>query len=76
VGGQSRRVRLVDHWYKRGGMWRWCLHTGTVEIMSGDSPFFNPRGQSISKYNGFANMIDIDGDHYGFVRRCVARRMR
>ncbi|MEZ0036417.1 hypothetical protein ABIF68_006787 [Bradyrhizobium japonicum] len=63
------RVRLVDHWYKRGGMWRWCLHAGNVELMTGDSPFFNERGMSISKYNAFANMIDIDGDHYGFIRR-------
>ena len=37
--------------------------------MSGESPFKNERGMSISKYNAFANMIDIDGDHYGFVRR-------
>jgi hypothetical protein len=63
------RVRLADHWYKRGGRWLWCLHTGTVELMSGESPFFNQRGQSISKYNAFANMIDVDGDHYGFIRR-------
>lgn len=63
------RVRLVDHWYKRGGVWRWCLHTGSVEILSGDSPFRDERGMSISKYNAFANMIDIDGDHYGFIRR-------
>ncbi|MBR0747379.1 hypothetical protein JQ582_25930 [Bradyrhizobium japonicum] len=64
-----RRVRLIDHWYKRGDQWRWCLHTGRVEIMSGESQFFNERGLSISKYHAFANMIDIDGDHYGFVRR-------
>jgi hypothetical protein len=63
------RIRLIDHWYKRGGVWRWCLHTGNVEIMSGESPFRNERGMSISKYNAFANMIDIDGDHYGFIRR-------
>ena len=63
------RVRLIDHWYKRGGKWRWCLHTGNVELMNGESMFCNPRGMSISKYNAFANMIDIDGDHYGFVRR-------
>ena len=37
--------------------------------MSGESPFRNERGMSISKYNVFANMIDIDGDHYGFIRR-------
>jgi hypothetical protein len=64
-----RRVRLVDHWYKIGGLWKWCLHTGTVDLMSGDSPFFNERGMSISKYSAFANMIDLDGDHYGFIRR-------
>lgn len=64
-----KRVRLVDHWYKRGGMWRWCLHTGSIELLSGDSQFFNERGMSISKYNAFANMIDIDGDHYGYIRR-------
>jgi hypothetical protein len=37
--------------------------------MSGDSPFFNQRGMSISKYSAFANLIDVDGDHYGFIRR-------
>ena len=64
-----KRVRLIDHWYKQGNIWRWCLHTGSVELMSGDSPFVNERGMSISKYNAFACMIDIDGDHYGFIRR-------
>jgi hypothetical protein len=63
------RVRLIDHWYKRGAIWRWCVHTGNVEIISGDSPFTNERGMSVSKYHAFANMVDIDGDHYGFIRR-------
>ncbi|MEH2525860.1 MULTISPECIES: portal protein [unclassified Bradyrhizobium] len=63
------RVRLIDHWYKSGSIWKWCLHTGNVELMSGDSPFRNERGMSISKYHAFAAMIDIDGDHYGFIRR-------
>ena len=64
-----RRVRLIDHWYREGSMWKWCLHTGWIDLMSGNSPFFNERGMSISKYSAFANMIDIDGDHYGFIRR-------
>jgi hypothetical protein len=63
------RVRLVDHWYLEGGVWKWCLHAGRVELMSGDSPFYNERNQSISKFFAFANQIDIDGDHYGFIRR-------
>ena len=64
-----KRVRLIDHWYKRGAIWRWCIHAGGVELMSGESPFVNERGMSISKFNAFACLIDIDGDHYGFVRR-------
>jgi hypothetical protein len=63
------RVRLVDHWYKEGNIWKWCLHTGIVDLMSGESPFVNERGQSISKFNAFAAYIDIHGDHYGLVRR-------
>jgi hypothetical protein len=63
------RVRLVDHWYKEGNIWKWCLHTGVVELMSGESPFLNERGQSISKFHGFSAYIDIHGDHYGLIRR-------
>jgi hypothetical protein len=63
------RVRLIDHWYKVGSMWKYCIHAGGVDILSADSPFYNQRGESISKFNAFAAMIDIDGDHYGFIRR-------
>jgi hypothetical protein len=65
----QNRVRLVDHWYIEGGVWKWCLHAGTVVLMKGDSPFYDSRNKSISKYFAFANQIDVDGDHYGFVRR-------
>lgn len=65
----KNRVRLVDHWYLDGGVWRWCLHAGSTLIMSGDSPFYDARNKSISKFFAFANQIDIDGDHYGFIRR-------
>jgi hypothetical protein len=63
------RVRVVDHWYKEGNIWKWCLHSGIVELMSGESPFVNERGQSISKFHAFGAYIDIHGDHYGLIRR-------
>lgn len=66
---EQKRWRLVDHWWIEKGMWRWCLHVGSVEIMSGETPFFNDRGQPLCKYRAFANMIDHDGDHIGFIRR-------
>ena len=66
---EKQRVRLVDHWYIEGGIWRWCIHIGTKELAKGDSPYFDKLGKSQSKYFAFANQIDADGDHYGFIRR-------
>ena len=63
------RIRLIDHWYKEGNIWKWSLHTGVTELAGGDSPFVNERGQSISKYHAFSAYIDIHGDHYGLIRR-------
>ena len=63
------RVRLIDHWYREGNVWKWSLHTGIVELMKGDSPFHDHLGRSISKFHAFAAYIDIHGDHYGLVRR-------
>lgn len=63
------RVRVIDHWYREGNIWKWSLHTGIVELMAGESPYVNELGQSISKFNAFAAYIDIHGDHYGLIRR-------
>src|SRR6516164_937196 len=57
------RVRLIDHWYREGNVWKWSLHTGIVELMKGDSPFHDHLGRSISKFHAFAAYIDIHGDH-------------
>lgn len=65
---EKGRYRLVDHWYISQSKWKWCLHVGNTILDEGDSPFFNAKGQSISKFFAFANKIDQDGDHYGFVR--------
>lgn len=66
---EKNRVRLVDHWYIEGGIWKWCLHVGSAILDQGDSPFFDRLRRSRSKFNAFANQIDQDGKHYGFVRR-------
>lgn len=65
---EKGRVRLVDHWYIEGGRWVWCLHVGTVKLLSGESPFFDEHGKSISKFRVFSSYIDHEGDRYGFVR--------
>lgn len=66
---EKDRVRLVDHWYIEGGVWKWCLHVGTVELASGESPFYNHLRRSICKFFAFSNQVDQDGTRYGFIRR-------
>lgn len=66
---EKNRVRLVDHWYIEGGIWKWCLHVGTAIIDEGESPHFDRLGRSRSKFHAFANQIDQDGIHYGYIRR-------
>jgi hypothetical protein len=62
------RVRLVDHWYIKGGQWQWCLHVGTKLLDSGVSPFVDDHGKTQCKYEACSNNVDDDGDRYGYVR--------
>lgn len=64
----NRRLRLVDHWYKKGGQWHWCVYTGSVKLASGVSPFKDEKGKTFCKYIMFSANVDHDGDRYGFVR--------
>ena len=64
----ERKVRLADHWYIKGGKWRWCMYIGIVELMKGISPFIDEKGKTFPKYRMFSASVDFDGDRYGFNR--------
>jgi hypothetical protein len=64
----EKKVRLIDHWYIKGGKWRWCMYVGTVELMRGISPFLDEKGKTFPRYRMFSASVDHDGDRYGFVR--------
>ena len=64
----QKRVRVVDHWYRKGGQWRYCVHTGTHKLAEGISPFRDEFGKTICKYIAYSANVDHDGDRYGFVR--------
>ena len=64
----AKRVRIVEHWYKHKGKWRWSFYCSTVELAHGVSPFFDERGQSDEPFKMFSAGVDQDGDRYGFVR--------
>jgi hypothetical protein len=63
-----KKLRLVEHWYRTAGEWRYCFYAGSTILDYGVSPFYDERGQTIPRYIGFAVSIDEEGGHYGFVR--------
>lgn len=68
INVNEKKVRLVDHWYIKGGKWRWCLYVGHLMLMQGVSPFIDEKGKTFPRYRMFSASVDHDGDRYGFVR--------
>ena len=62
------KIRVVEHWYRCQGEWRFCYFCGDLALQAGKSPFFDEKGKTVSRYLAFAIKIDASGDHYGFVR--------
>jgi len=64
----QQRIRLVEHWYRHKGQWRWAFYVSSVLLDQGVSPFYNERNETVSSYCMFAVAVDHDGDRYSFVR--------
>lgn len=68
INSNEKKLRLVDHWYIKGGKWRWCLYVANTILMQGISPFIDEKGKTFPRYRMFSAAIDHDGDRYGFNR--------
>lgn len=64
----SRRVRIIDHWYIKGGAWHYCIYTGSVLLDEGESYLVDEKKKTICKYIVYSANVDQDGDRYGFIR--------
>jgi hypothetical protein len=64
----SKRIRMVEHWYKNRGKWCWAFYVANVLLEQGISPYFDETGESTSSFEMFCAAIDQDGDRYSFVR--------
>lgn len=64
----TKRLRIVEHWYKHKGKWCWAFYCSTVLIDQGVSPFVDDDGNPASSFVMFSAAVDQDGDRYGFVR--------
>lgn len=63
-----RKIRIVDHWYLKGGEWHYCVYTGALKLADGVSPFKDEKGKTFCKFIVYSANVDQDGDRYGFVR--------
>lgn len=71
----EKRIRLVEHWFKRGDGWHWCFYVGrAVELSSGPSQFYDEKGQTICRFIAFSAYVDHDLDRYGFVRNMKSQQ--
>ncbi len=68
INVNEKRVRLIDHWYIKGGKWRFCSYIANTVLIQGISPFVDNKGQTFSRFRMFSATVDHDGDRYGFVR--------
>jgi hypothetical protein len=64
----TKRLRLVEHWYKHKGNWCWAFYVSTVLLDQGISPFKDDKGKSDRSFRMFSCAVDHDGDRYGLVR--------
>ena len=68
VVSSTQRIRLIEHWYKHRGKWRWSFYVSNTLLDQGVSPFIDERGKSECSFKMFSVAVDHDGDRYGFVR--------
>ncbi len=68
INTNEKKVRLADHWYIKGGKWRWCMYIANVMLKQGISPFIDEKGKTFPRYRMYSASVDHDGDRYGFVR--------
>lgn len=63
-----RQVRVVEHWYKRGQRWMWCIYTGALKLDEGSAYIQDSKGRDICRYIMWRAFVDQDGDSYSFHR--------
>jgi hypothetical protein len=68
VNTNEKQLFLVEHWYLKGGTWRWCFYSYNVELKTGVSAWKDEKGKSLCRFIMFSANIDHDGDRYGFIR--------
>jgi hypothetical protein len=63
-----RQVRVVEHWYKRGERWFWCIYTGAMKLDEGPAYIQDEKRRDVCRFIMWRAFVDQDGDAYSFHR--------
>lgn len=63
-----KQVRIVEHWYRRGAKWLWCIYTGSLKLDEGRSYLQDEKGRDECRFIMWSAFIDQDSDRYSFHR--------
>lgn len=65
---RTRRLFVVEMYYREAGKWLRCVFTGQVILEEGPSPFLDDKGRPMCPIEAQAAKVDSDNARYGPVR--------
>lgn len=69
---RRKRVRICEHYYKRDGVWHFCLMTkGGYIVEPMPSPYLDSDGEPECPIKAVSLYVDRDGNRYGEVRTMI-----
>lgn len=69
---RRKRVRICEHYYKRDGVWHFCMMTkGGFLIEPQPSPYLDSDGEPECPIKAVSLYVDRDGNRYGEVRTMI-----
>lgn len=69
---KQKRVRVVQMYYRRGGVWYLSIFTGGGEIYGSESPYLDEDGKTTCPFILMTAYIDADNQRFGIVRSLIS----
>lgn len=63
-----KQIRVVEHWYRRGARWFWCIYVGALKLDEGAAYIQDEKGRDVCRFVMWSSFVDQDGDRYSFHR--------
>lgn len=65
---RSRRIMVVELYYREGGVWQRCVYCGADALEAGPSPYLDAKGRPDCPIEAHSAFVDRENNRYGVVR--------